>query len=71
MSESLLIKRQTGGLQPDLKRDFDADFFPVDVEKFAKGLVKPIQHSIQQNKNTVMYSGRFQDSFTQKKIIQK
>ena len=52
MPESLLIKRQTGGLQPYLKRDFDVDFFPVNVEEFSKGLVKSIQHFIQHNKKT-------------------
>ena len=51
--ESLLIKRQAGGLQPYLKRDFDVDFFPVNVEEFSKGLVKPIQHLIQHNKNAM------------------
>ena len=29
-----LIKCQAGGLQPYLKRDFDANFFPVNVEEF-------------------------------------
>ena len=52
--ESLLIKRQAGGLQPYLKRDFDVDFFPVNVEEFSKGLVKPIQHFIQHNKNVML-----------------
>ena len=33
MPESFLIKCQTEGLQPYLKRDFDADFFPVNVEQ--------------------------------------
>ena len=33
MPESFLIKCQTEGLQPCLKRDFDADFFPVNVEQ--------------------------------------
>ena len=42
MPESLLIKLQAGGLQPDLMGDCDADFFPVNVEEFSKGLVKPI-----------------------------
>ena len=42
MPESLLIKLQVGGLQPYLKRYFDADFFPVNVKEFSKGLVKPI-----------------------------
>ena len=48
MPESLLRKCQAGGLQSYLKRDFDVDFFfPVNVEEFSKGLVKPIQHFIQ------------------------
>ena len=54
MPESLLIKRQTGGLQPYLKRDFDVDFFPVNVEEFSKGLVKSIQHFIQHNKKAML-----------------
>ena len=54
MPQSLLIKRQAGGLQPYLKTDFDADFFPVNVEEFSKGLVKPIQHFIQHNKNAML-----------------
>ena len=54
MSESLLIKRQTGGLQPDLKRDFDVDFFPVNIEEFSKGLVKSIQHFIKHNKKAML-----------------
>ena len=33
---SFLLKRQTGSLQPSLKRDFDANIFPVNVEKFSK-----------------------------------
>ena len=52
--ESLLIKRQSGGLQPYLKRDFDVDFFPVNVEEFSKGLVKSIQHFIQDNKKAML-----------------
>ena len=52
--ESLLIKRQAGGLQPYLKRDFDVDFFPVNVEEFSKGLVKSIQHFIQDNKKAML-----------------
>ena len=52
--ESLLIKRQAGGLQPHLKRDFDVDFFPVNVEEFSKGLVKSIQHFIQDNKKAML-----------------
>ena len=54
MPQSLLIKRQAGGLQPYLKTDFDADFFPVNVDEFSKGLVKPIQHFIQHNKNAML-----------------
>ena len=54
VSESLLIKRQAGGLQPYLKRDFDVDFFPVNVEEFSKGLVKSIQHFIQDNKKAML-----------------
>ena len=54
MPQSLLIKRQAGGLQPYLKTNFDADFFPVNVEEFSKGLVKPIQHFIQHNKNAML-----------------
>ena len=54
MPESLLIKRQAGSLQLCLKRDFDANFFPVGVEEFSKGLVKSIQHFIQHNKNTML-----------------
>ena len=54
MPESLLIKRLAGGLQPYLKREFDANFFPVSVEEFSKGLVKPIQHFIQHNKNAML-----------------
>ena len=53
MPDSLLIKRQAGGLQSS-KGDFDADFFPVNVKEFSKGLVKPIQHFIQHNKNAMM-----------------
>ena len=35
MPESFLIKRQTGSLQPYLKRDFNTDFFfPVNVRNF-------------------------------------
>ena len=34
--ESFLIKWQAGRLQPSLKRDFVADIFPVNVEKFSK-----------------------------------
>ena len=30
-----LIKCQAGGLKPYLKRDFDVDFFPVNVEEFS------------------------------------
>ena len=30
-----LVKCQTGGLQAYLKRDFDADFFSVNVEEFS------------------------------------
>ena len=52
--ESLLIKRQAGGLQPYLKRDFDVDFFAVNVEEFSKGLVKSIQHFIQDNKKAML-----------------
>ena len=53
--ESLLIKCQAGGLQPYLKRDFDADFFsPANVEEFSKGLVKSIQHFIQHNKKAML-----------------
>ena len=52
--ESLLIKRQAGGLQPYLKRDFDVDFFAVNVEEFSKGLVKSIQHFIQHNKKAML-----------------
>ena len=33
---SFLLKCQTGSLQPSLKRDFDANIFPVNVEKFSK-----------------------------------
>ena len=51
MLKSLLIKRQAGGLQPYLKKDFNAHFFPVNVEEFSKRLVKPIEHFIQHNKN--------------------
>ena len=54
MPESLLIKRQAAGLQPYLKRDFNADFFPVNVEEFSKSLVKSIQHFIQHNKNAML-----------------
>ena len=54
MLESLLIKCQARGFQPYLKRDFGADFFPVNVEKFSTGLVKPIQHFIQHNKNAML-----------------
>ena len=54
MPQSLLIKRQAGGLQPYLKTNFDSDFFPVNVEEFSKGLVKPIQHFIQHNKNAML-----------------
>ena len=54
MPESLLIKRQTGGLQPDLKRDFDVDFFPVNIGEFSKGLVKSIQHFIKHNKKAML-----------------
>ena len=36
MPESFLIKWQAGRLQPSLKRDFVADIFPVNVEKFSK-----------------------------------
>ena len=54
MPQSLLIKRQAGGLQPYLKTNFDADFFPVNVEEFSKGLVKPILHFIQHNKNAML-----------------
>ena len=54
MPESLLIKRQVGGLQPYLKRDFNADFFPVNVEEFSKSLVTLIQHFIQHNKNAML-----------------
>ena len=54
MPESLLIKLQAGGLQPYLKRDFDVDFFPVNVEEFSKGLVKSIQHFIQDNKKAML-----------------
>ena len=54
MSESVLIKSQSGGLQPYLKRDFDADFFPVNVDKISKGLAEPIQHFIQHNKNVML-----------------
>ena len=54
MPESLLIKRQAGGLQPYLERDFDVDFFPVNVEEFSKGLVKSIQHFIQHNKKAML-----------------
>ena len=53
MPESLFIKRQAGGIQLYLKKDFDADFFLVDVEEFSKGLIKPIQHFIQHNKNAM------------------
>ena len=31
-----LVKCQTGGFQAYLKRDFDADFFSVNVEEFFK-----------------------------------
>ena len=31
-----LMKCQTGGLQPYLKRDFGANVFPVNVEEFSK-----------------------------------
>ena len=34
MRESFLIKWQTGGLQPYLKRDFNTDFFPANVRNF-------------------------------------
>ena len=54
MPESLLIKHQAGGLQPYLKRDFNIDFFPVNVEEFSKGLVKSIQHFIQHNKKAIL-----------------
>ena len=54
MSESVLIKSQSGGLQPYVKRDFDADFFPVNVDKISKGLAEPIQHFIQHNKNVML-----------------
>ena len=43
--------RQAGGLQPYLKRDMDVDFFLLNFEEFSKGLVGPIQHFIQHNKN--------------------
>ena len=42
MPVSLLIKSQAGGSQPYLKRDFDTDFSPANVEEFSKGLVEPI-----------------------------
>ena len=54
MPESLLIKLQAGGLQPYLKRDFDVDFFAVNVEEFSKGLVKSIQHFIQHKKKAML-----------------
>ena len=53
MPESFLIKCHAGGLQPYLKRYFNTDFFPMNFEKFSKGLVKPIQHFIQHNKNAI------------------
>ena len=31
-----LIKCQSGGLQPYLKKDFDVNSFPVNVEEFSK-----------------------------------
>ena len=55
MPECLLIKRQARGLQPYLKRDFDADFFPVNVEEFSKDLAEPIQHFIQRSKNAILH----------------
>ena len=50
MPESLSIKRQARDLQRYLKRDFDVDCFPVNVEKFSKGLIKSLQHFIQHEK---------------------
>ena len=66
MLESLLIKCQARGFQPYLKRDFGADFFPVNVEKFSTGLVKPIQHFIQHNKNAMLDEMLDQFNRTQK-----
>ena len=54
MLESLIIKCQAGGLQPYLKRDFDADFSPVNIDKFSKGLVKPVQNFIKHNKTEML-----------------
>ena len=71
MLDSLLIKRQAGGLQPYLKMDFDADFFQVNVEEFFKGLVKPIQHFIQHNKNTMLNEMLDRFSKTQKEQKKK
>ena len=59
MPECLLIKRQARGLQPYLKRDFDADFFPVNVEEFSKDLAEPIQHFIQRSKNALFHSTKY------------
>ena len=49
------MKCQAGNLQPYLKRgDCDADFFPLNVEEFSNGLVKPIEHFIQHNRNVML-----------------
>ena len=60
------MKCQAGNLQPYLKRgDCDADFFPLNVEEFSNGLVKPIEHFIQHNRNVML--DEMLDGFNRKK----
>ena len=67
MPESLLIMCQAGSWQPYLKRDFDADFFPVNAEEFSKGLVKTDPIFLQHKNNAMLNEMLDRFNRTQKK----